>query len=436
MASLLGVLLQVPATVLLAIAVGVERLAADGGVPWWDLVRLPFGIWVAYHGASGGGFLLMGFVWIWVAFALARRQMPAAPPTTPTGSDGRTHILAIAAMSGAMYGAIAFSVALLLRLTGREGLVPLGGGLPFAADPASTLSASLLVPLVFGGLIGFALAVRAFLQRAGSRVGEAIPALGGRADERLRAAWSGVRAAYGLAVPAMAAFLALGGLVAVVTEGAVGADDVLAILALLLAGVLLAGFDAGMAGLIVATRLFVGSDLGLEVPGWEHLSIIVPLVAFARGGFVAAREAGATRREDAVRVGVLVGLLMVPLGAAFALVHADLAGGGLIASAILLPALWGSVLGVAGAIYRVTQVEAEDEEARASRSLDPAMAPSNERVRQARWVGEAPDPPMHELVAAPRRCASCGSTLRADDRFCARCGREASPEEAGRPSAP
>lgn len=435
LASLFGVLLQVPATVLLAIAVGIERLAPAGAFPWWDLLRLPFGIWVAYHGASGGGFLLMGFVWIWAAFALARRQMPGVQ-LTPAGSERRAHILAMSAMCGVIYGGIAFSVALLLRLTGREGLVPLGGGLPFAADPASTLGTNLLAPLVLGGLIGFALAARAFLGPAGVRIGEALPALGGLSDERVRAAWRGMRAAYALAVPAMAAFLVLGGLVAVVTQGAVGAEDVVAILALLLAGVLLAGLDAGLAGLILAMRLFVGSDLGIEVPGWEHLSVLVPLVACALGGFVAAREAGATRREDAIRIGVLVGLLMVPLGAAFALLHADLAAGGLIASAILLPALWGGVLGVAGAIYRVTQVEAAEEETGASRSPDPATASSNDRVRQAGWVADGLDSPMRELAAAPLRCASCGSTLRSDDRFCARCGAAASSREPGGATAP
>ncbi len=380
----------------LVLAFGVVALAQGSSfgassIDWGQILKNPFFMWLGMHGAvEGAAMWLTSIVWIVVSFHLAGRfGLSGSRVASQDGSP---------LLSSAIYAfkaALIYATAVVVFLVVFE---PTGAtfnsaintsGFAVAWEPAGAFFSTVFVAfLAVWGLDTYA--------RRSDESGDGAVGL-------VRSALGGTVTILSVGIIGLLVFVLIGGVLETLDSGTgilgwIGG----VLITMLVAIVFWAGIDVGMALMGSAMQFFRDDTAGgfaqgiLGDPGWLIAGSAIVVVAFAWGGYRAARSTGSKDLNRLLQASGLAGL-----GVALAFTLASFVVGSRIEeikSGIGLSLLWAIVALGGGLIYAQSVGVLE--------SALPTIA-----AAQGADVGKA--------------CANCGTGLPKNAAFCAKCGSAA-----------
>ena len=391
-AGVIGVAIQYAIGLVLAFGVAASvQGSSAANIDWGQILKTPFFVWLSMHGAvEGNAMWITAIAWIVVSFYLARRfGLGESSPVSQTGSPLLSSAIR-ASKVALIYAAIVVLFLIVIDPIGVSYGSSIGpAGFAVAWEPAGAFFSTLFVAfLAVWGLEVYA--------KRPDTPGDGVVGL-------LRSALGGSVTVLSVGVLGLLVFVLVGGILELL-----GADlGILGwlgsvLITMLVAIVLWAGVDIGMALLASAMQFFRDDSGGgfaqgiLGDPAWLIAGSAIVVVAFAWGGYRAARSTGSKELSRILQASGLAGL-----GVAVAFALASFIVGSRIEeikSGIGLSLLWTIVALGGGLIYAQSVGVLE------SALPTVAAAPSAD-------VGKA--------------CTNCGTGLPMDAAFCAECGSAA-----------
>lgn len=449
-AVVIGLIIQYLAGVLTIVGVLIGRQAGEP-MPWGALLRLPAEVWLAFHGGiSGSPMTVTGLTWIVVSFLLARRitrSWGLDASFERVGLSARTGVVAATLKTAVIYAALVVVVSIIVNaienqssrvapLTGEFG----SGGTAPAGGTGFSVSTNLAAALFMSLVIATLTALRVFLRESPQGATETlgIP-ISIRVPEGSGAVWSGAKRVVLIGFVGMLAFRYAGTLLDQVSQAGGPSGKELAAEAVILIPTLIiwSGVDVGLLTFIFSLRFFTGVSqlVPSGKPGWIYIAMVISVIAFIWGGYLAARRASNSDGWMAVKVAVAVGPVVAVLCAAFAIFRVSLNGsGGTIATALFLPVLWGALSALGGMLYAnrsgaavgVTVSFPSRASAVTAASAAPHATPTRPGPAGDEGVpAPAVDPVAGEADAGPPQpvaCPRCGTPNLATSNFCDSCG--------------
>lgn len=417
-ASVIGILINYVVQIFVVIG---ALISSGSDVAWNDLLLQPIVVWSGFHGAiKGFSVLVTGLIWILVAFTVARRFLTArlhllrdAPP------PDRTAIGTRALKTGFAYMLVVVVVSSVIT-----GLTDDGRASPLFTFGGAGLTSGLGTVNVAGAILaGFtigAMAALAALTRAATMPLAML--LGLRTPWSLPAWWAaalaGARRTLVIGIVGMALF-SYGALLILVSDRGGSAQSIASFAFASISWVLLwSVIDVGGIFFVNGMRFFIDEPAPVLFgkPGWIYTSVLIVAAAFFLGGLRAARLRQPSDGVGAARAAASILVLVIPCLFVGSLFWQSESGDDIIASALLLPVLWGAVA-VLGGLYHANQaglppgVVVQTSPSPSPSPPEPIVAPSS--VPAAKPVAKR---------TTPTACPNCSEPVAPNATFCSACG--------------
>lgn len=387
-AGLIGIVAQYAVGIILLFGL-IATLGGDASaIDWGQTLKTPFFVWLGMHGAvEGNAMWLTAIAWIVSALYLTRRFGWGTPPAE---SDSQHPLLALAigsAKTAVLYALFIVIFLIVLDPIGvSSGSIVGPSGFAGGWNPAGAFFSTLLVVLI--GTLG----IDAYAQRPKE--------LGTGAIGLVRAGIRGSMTILLTSIVGLLAFVLVGAMLDMIGTG----DEFLgwlgSVLMWLMVAILAwAGIDVGLA-LMASAMGFFPDDTGYSAvesilgdPAWLIAGSAVVAVAFAWGGYRAARSSGSTELSRLLQASGLAGI-----GVTVTFVLASFVVGSRIEEikgGIGLSLLW-TIVALGGGLLFAQSIGA-------LQSVMPTTSATGEAE---------PD----------KACGDCGAANPSDAAFCANCG--------------
>lgn len=427
--------------VILASFVAVVTLDYPGSEALRDLLA-PVAVWERFLSpAPVAPMLFTGIVWVVVSYLFAMRHLSRRGLATvpPMGSPS-VEVFGAAIRFAALFAGLNFVITGIVLVAGVS-LWRLG--ILYVTD-ASLSALSLLVVPLYSFALGFVVCLVHTAKASGHTVGSLLGVdmhVPDSVTSLTRAAARGAAIALALATAAgtfagaITFHTIFTGLLTAFDANSVAIEAVITLSQV--SSFFWTVIDSGLLVLGMASRFFLG--FGLELDAWLiPLLLVIPAMvfAFAVGGFKAAQARNPLSGRDALSAGALTAGFYSALSVAAAVWYTSFQQvsptdrAGFVATALLLPGLWGALFGLAGAWYYASRqslaqiVVSGGAQSRQDPATSAPRRPTGNPGVSPR--AGAPGSPTQTGVpgsAAVAACAACGHALVPGRRFCSGCGR-------------